>query len=234
MISDAVAKCELEEFRNTGVRISNWIDVEHFRPPTKEERDSARKILGISPEKRVLVSVGNCNVAKNHGELLRAIHILQPKTDLLYLHVGAEPNDLPERNLARQLGIDGNVRFCGSQKDIRTYLWSCDLFVMPSLHEGLAIAPLEAIATGCSVILTRAPGLVDIEEMTDHVHFVEPEAAALAAQIGILLAQPDQVEDPQFQEDSAVIRSYFAPAKGIRSIVERLYGLPSVDEGISG
>jgi glycosyltransferase involved in cell wall biosynthesis len=226
MISDSVAKCESEEFRNVGVRIFNWIDVEYFRPPTKEERASAREALGISARARVLLSVGNCAEVKNHGELLRAVHALQPRTELLYLHVGAEQNDLPERDLARQLGIDGNVRFCGSQQDIRTYLWSCDLFVMPSLHEGLPIAALEAIACGCSVVFSRVPGLVDFESLARHLHYADPNAASLAAQIGRLLAEPDEIEDAEFQKDSATIRAQFAPSKGVGIIAERLYGFP--------
>lgn len=227
MISDAVAKCEAEEFQNTGVPILNWIDVENFRPPASEEREAVRRFLAISPSTKVILSVGNCNEAKNHGELLRALHVLQPGTELLYLHVGAERDDLPERELARQLGIDGNIRFCGSQQDIRTYLWACDLFVMPSLHEGLAIAPLEAIASGCSVILARVPGLADLEGLTRHVHFAEPSAASLAAAIASLLPEPDQINDAGFQEDSATIRSLFAPSKGVGIIAGKLYGLPS-------
>jgi glycosyltransferase involved in cell wall biosynthesis len=226
MISDSVAKCESEEFRNAGVRILNWIDVEHFRPPTREERAVARNALGISPSARVLLSVGNCAEVKNHGELLRAVHVLQATTELLYLHVGAERNDLPERDLARQLGINGIVRFCGSQQNIRTYLWSCDLFVMPSLYEGLGIAALEAIASGCSVLLSRVPALVDLEELAHHLHYAEPNAASLAAEIGRLLAEPDEIENAEFQEDSATIRSHFAPSKGVGIIAERLYGFP--------
>ena len=226
MISDSVAKCESEEFRNVGVRIFNWIDVEHFRFPTKEERAAAREALGISSSAKVILSVGNCAEVKNHCELLRAVHILQAKTELLYLHVGAEQNDLSEQDLARRLGINENVRFCGSQQNIRTYLWSCDLFVMPSLHEGMAIAPLEAIASGCSVILSRVPGLVDFEALAPHVHFAEPNAASLAAEINKLLAAPDEIEGAEFQEGSATIRSHFAPSKGVEIIVERLYGFP--------
>jgi len=226
MISDSVANCESEEFRNPGARILNWIDVEHFRPPTKDERAAARKALGISPDAKVLLTVGNCAEVKNHRELLRAVPALPCRSQLLYLHVGAEQQDLPERNLARQLGIIENVRFCGSQQNIRQYLWSCDLFVMASLNEGMSIAALEAIASGCSALFSRVPGLVDFKSLARHLHYAEPNAASFAAEISTLLAAPDDFEDPGFQEDSAAIRSHFSPSKGVGILVEKLYGLP--------
>jgi glycosyltransferase involved in cell wall biosynthesis len=233
MVSDAVAECEWDEFRNSGVRIRNWIDAVHFRPPDKEERLAARESLGLSPSTKVLVSVGNCNKAKNHSELLRAVNILENIQNLVYLHIGNEQENFPERALAQQLGIEEKTRFCGSQPDIRTYLWACDLFVMPSLHEGLAIAPLEAIASECSVILSRVPGLQDLKALAPHVCFTEPDAQSIATEVRGLLEEPHPNEAGGFNQDSTAIRSHFPPREGVRIIRETLYGLPHLDENPS-
>jgi glycosyltransferase involved in cell wall biosynthesis len=231
MVSDGVADCEREEFKNVGVRIVNWIDTDRFRPPNEEERRVARVALGLPPTAAVLVSVGNCNQAKNHAALIGAVHELSADMEILYLHVGREQEGCPEREMTRQIGVSDKVKFCGPQRDIRTYLWACDLFVMPSLHEGLAIAPLEAIASGCPAILTRVPGLIDLEQAAPHVRFVRPEAEPIATEIRNLLAQPQAIKESDCQKDSMAIRSQFAPARGVQIICEELYGLPAHREG---
>ena len=225
MVSEAVAECEREVFQNRGAVIRNWIDVEKFRPPTDEEHLAARKTLGIPPAAKVLVTVGNCNAAKNHGELFRALQVLDDQKNLVYLHVGQEQDALPERNLAQQLGLSNRVRFCGSQEDVRTFLWACDLFIMPSLHEGLAIAPLEAIASGCTLILSRVPGLIDLEPLVTNVSFVPPDARSLATEICRRLAIAHETRKAQCLEDSIAVRSLFSPAEGIRIICENLYAM---------
>src|SRR5579872_5699383 len=73
MISHAVMACEWERFRNPGVRIYNWLNSTHFRPPSEEERVAARHQLNCAKEAFILCTVGNCNVVKNHSELIRAL-----------------------------------------------------------------------------------------------------------------------------------------------------------------
>jgi len=230
MVSEAVARCEQEVFHNHGTLVLNWIDPERFMPPSLEERLAARASLSLPPTTHVLLSVGNCNHAKNHPALLHAMAALDCPSELLYLHVGREQQGRPERDLATHLNQTHRVRFCGSQQDIRTYLWASDLFVMPSLHEGLAIAPLEAIASGCPVLLGRVAGLIDFEPIAAHATFVSPEALSLVSAITRHLARPFGHARHDCIEDSAAVRSHFSPARGVSILCETLYRMPKLAE----
>jgi glycosyltransferase involved in cell wall biosynthesis len=223
MISDGVMDCEMRNFGNAGVRTWNWLDTAFSRPPTELERLAARQAAGCEPSQRVILSVGNCNAFKNHQELLRAIAILPASLDLLYLHIGREPDDHPERALAAELGVAGRVRFLGSQDNIREFLWASDIYVMPSTREGLSIAALEAVASGTTAVFSNVAGLAEIAAQTQFTRLVAPEAREIAAALVDAAAMPPQLRRSQALADSEIVRRKFSVANGVRSIVEGLY-----------
>jgi glycosyltransferase involved in cell wall biosynthesis len=227
MVSDAVAECELEHFENSGVRLWNWLDTEYFRPPDIEERQSARNSLGCTDNQFVLVSVANCNTAKNHAAFLRALPRMKQIVSPLYFHVGREDTARRELALARQLGLMDEVRFMGSQADPRVFFWAADAFVMPSLHEGLAISPLEAIACGCPAILTEVSGLKEIATETKWTITVAPKDESIAAGLCRMAAIPSDIRFCRALEDSVIIRKRFSVDRGMRAMIENLYIVPS-------
>ena len=227
MISDGVMRCEWETYRNPGVRTWNWLDEERFRPATEDERQEARRSLGCAADQFVIVSVGNCNEFKNHPELLRAIALPAAPGNLLYLHVGREETHAPERALAQELGIAEKVRFCGSQEDIRPFLWAADAFVMPSLREGLGMTAIEAIASGTMTILSRVEGLSDIAAHAESPIFIGANAADIASALAEAAALPLNERRSRVAADSERIRHRFSVANGVRSIVEGLYAWKS-------
>jgi len=223
MISNSVQNCEWERFRNRGIRISNWLDTAYFRPPTPEERSTARSSLCCQAEQFVIVSVGNCSVVKNHPEILRAISLLPATIAPLYLHVGKELADQPERALAAELNLAERVRFLGSQGDPRQFLWAADIYVMPSLREGLGISALEAIAAGVPAVLANIDGLADIAAETDSVVLTTTAARSIAD--GIAQVASVQIEERQTRAllDSARIRERFSISNGVQSLISGLY-----------
>lgn len=223
MISDGVQQCEWQTFRNPGVRIFNWFDAARFRVPTAEERDSARSSVACPSDQFVIVSVGNCNHVKNHPALLRALTLLPSNLNWLYLHVGREPSHQPERALAAELGIGERVRFCGSQEDIRQYLWAADVYVMPSLREGLGIAAVEAVATGTPVVFTDIEGLREVAEDIEHAVLVATDAESIAQGIQRVVAMPSAARRALQLAGSERMRAKFSPEQGVRSIVAGLY-----------
>ena len=223
MISNSVQKCEWERFRNRGVRISNWLDTIHYRPPAPEERFAARSSLCCQEEQLVIVSIGNCNDAKNHSEILRAISLLPAAVAPLYVHVGKELADQPERALAAELNLAERVRFLGSQGDPRQFLWAADAYVMPSLCEGLGISALEAIACGVPAVLVNIDGLADIASETDSVVLTSTAAQSIAD--GIAQVASTQIVERQARAllDSARIRELYSIPNGVQSVINGLY-----------
>lgn len=223
MISNGVEECEKERFHNQGVRIWNWIDTEHFRPPSPLERELARLSLGARPEDFVIVSIGNCNDTKNHGAILRAIPLLPTAIRPFYLHIGREQLSCSEQKLAAELGILNTVRFLGSVEDSLHFLWAADVFVMPSLHEGLGIAALEAVAAGAPLVCSKVDGLSDVASATRHAVLTTTRHESVAQGISLIASLPIAQLREQALEDSRSIRSRFSARHGVRSIVHGLY-----------
>ena len=90
-------------------------------------------------------------------------------------------------NLAKESGIASDMLFLGMVGDSRQLLDALDVFVFPSLKEGLGVALLEAMACGLPVVATRAGGVVDIVEDQRNGLLVSPrEPASIADAIASL------------------------------------------------
>lgn len=161
-VGPSVQENETVRFRNPTRIIVNWFDAPRFVPPTEAERHRERDRLGLPPDRPVVVVVGNCAPVKNHEPLLRAVaqHCSEP----YLLHVGEESDRRSECELSLSLGIRGRCRFLG-RVDPLPALYAADLFVMPSLYEGLGVASVEALATGLPALLTDVPGSRDLREV---------------------------------------------------------------------
>jgi glycosyltransferase involved in cell wall biosynthesis len=122
---------------------------------------------GTPREERVVLFVGRFAREKGVEYLLRAIpHILEtlPKTVFMFIGGGAsETEKQVMEKLANDLNIGGSVRFLGKipHDCLGDYYARADVLVMPSLSEGHAIVPLEALACGTPVIGTRIPGIIE-------------------------------------------------------------------------
>ena len=228
MISSSVQACEWKQYRIAGYRTCNWFDTAHYRPPSSTERENARHALKIKQSDFVIVSVGNCNSAKNHDALLRAIAQLPSSLGALYIHIGREEHDLPERRLAADLGILDRVRFVGSQQDPRTFLWAADLFAMPSKTEGLSIAALEAIASSTPALFSNVAGLADIAAETRWTQLTTTSSSSIAEGIVKIASTDPLLRLKHAVADSDLVRDRFSPRNGVRSIVTALYTEHSV------
>ncbi len=223
MISDGVDAWEQKHFRNRGVRIWNWIDTARFKPPRPLERSTAREALGLSPEDFVIVSAGNCNDVKNHEAILRALPLLPAAIKPLFLHIGREEAGHREQVLAAELGIEDKVRFLGSQADILPFLWAADAFAMPSLHEGLGLAAIEAAAAGVPLVCAHVDGLSDIAAITNYTILTSTTPESVAEGLAYAASLPIAELRNRALEDSRSVREHFSIRSGVESIVCGLY-----------
>lgn len=169
-ISRSVQDNERETFKNKCQLAWNFSDESKFPIADKNIGYAMREILGVEVDSFVLLSVGNCHSEshckiKNHQLILHAIALLPDaiKKKVVYLHVGSEMEGYPERKLAKNLGIETQVRFLGSRCDIWKLLCAADVYVMSSLQEGLGNSTIEAAFSGREMILTKVKGLVDFQ-----------------------------------------------------------------------
>ncbi len=140
--------------RRKSTVILNSIDLSHFRPPSAEERAAARLELGIGSQQRVVLFVGSLDGRKRPQLLVNPIRELRREgLDVLLLLAG----DGPLRAELDKVADGHEVRVVGFRDDIRPLYWVADLFVLPSSHEGMPMAALEALGCGLPVLLSDIP-----------------------------------------------------------------------------
>jgi glycosyltransferase involved in cell wall biosynthesis len=164
------------------VTVLNGIDMGMF--DNVEGVRETRGGLEIPAEGKVVGTVGRLAEQKGFVYLIQAIPaILEACPQTWFVFAGSGPLESQLRSLAEELGVTDHCRFLGFRADIPQLLCTYDLFVLPSLWEGLSITQLEAMAAGRAVIATDIKGnreVISNEEDGLLVPPADPEALALA------------------------------------------------------
>jgi glycosyltransferase involved in cell wall biosynthesis len=148
-------------------------------------------------EPRTLVSVGNLRAEKGHAILLEAfVSIVDRFPDARLLLVGDGPlrGDL-EHQVSRD-GIANSVEFIGATDDVWSYYARASVFVLPSHHEMLGIAAMEAMAAGLPVVASSVGGIPEVVADGVTGYLVPPRnPRAFAARVIDLLDSPDRCRE---------------------------------------
>lgn len=158
------------------------------------ERAALRRELQVGEDELLVVAIGNLYPVKGHAVLLRALAELEeqggaPAWRLAIAGRGEEEQRL--RDMAADAGIASRVHVLGFRSDAPDILAAGDLFVMPSLSEGLPLALVEAMATGLPIIASDVGGIPEVVARDQEAVLV-PAASppALAAAMRSLLGDP--------------------------------------------
>lgn len=145
------------------VVLNNGIDTERYKF-LKEIRDRKRNELGIAPETFLITNIGRMVGQKNQKRLLDIFalyHDTDKDSKLAVIGTGPLENELKEKT--EKKGLADDVLFLGSHSDVNEILMASDLFLFPSLFEGLGIVLVEAEATGLECVFSsNIPGEVDL------------------------------------------------------------------------
>lgn len=136
------------------------IDTTKFAP-NPGVRARKRQELGLKDDEIVLLSVGEVNENKNHKLVIEALAQMGRK-DIRYIICGAGPLMDPHRQLAEKLGVAGQLILAGFRRDVAEFYQAADIFVFPSLREGLSVSVMEAMASGLPVVCSRIRGNTDL------------------------------------------------------------------------
>lgn len=124
-------------------------------------KEAARRELGIGADETILLSVGDLNKRKNHQVLIRALPFLKELNPHLYI-AGWDQLDGGLERLAEELGVGDEVTLLGYTRQLSLYFGAADMFLFPSLQEGLPIALIEAMSNGLPVVATDIRGTNDL------------------------------------------------------------------------
>jgi sugar transferase (PEP-CTERM/EpsH1 system associated) len=172
--------------------IPNGVDVDRFQP--RDERVELRRSFGL-PETGLLIgTVGRFDPIKNYQVLVEAFGRLAarfPESGLAFL--GDGPLELDLRALADRLGVGHRVYWPGRRSDPQNFLPALDIFVLPSLSEGMSNVVLEAMASRLPVVCADLPGHREVFSPGVEGVLVSPcDAPSLGDALALLLADAER------------------------------------------
>ena len=135
--------------------LNNAIDLDKFKYNEKVRKEK-RKELSISDDTLVIGHVGRFVEQKNHKYLIDIfdeVHKKNKNSILLLAGQGPLMNEIKEK--VNKLRIEDNVKFLGQRNDINELYQTFDVFVLPSLYEGLPVVGIEAQATGLLCLFSK-------------------------------------------------------------------------------
>ncbi len=191
-ISEPVRRHLIEDFKvrpERVVLIRHGIDLKRFTPRSQHEKTALRHFWSIPEDKRLVGHIGRLSVVKGQVYFLEAARMLLVRRhDVFFLLIGEGPEKAALRAAMERWGLEPHIRLVASTKDTSLALSLMDVFVMPSLEEGLGLSVLEAQAQGVPVVASRVGGLSDIIQDGITGRLVAPrDAGGLTEAVGHLL-----------------------------------------------
>jgi glycosyltransferase involved in cell wall biosynthesis len=248
--SRAVARliaAQRDLFRCRGVKIAvirNGVDLDRF-DPDRYDRARCRRALGLEADALVVGTVARLVPVKNLGHLLEAVRLLVDRIGdarpVQVVIAGPDGGEGPAlRAQARALGLAGRVRFLGPRADVPEVLRALDVFVLPSIQEGVSFALLEAMAMGLAVVATQTDSIA--ETLGDAGYLVSPlDPLRTALALQELLSHPAHLRElgrrsrqralrhgliPMVREYETVLASAFADGKRRPAFRRRIAVVP--------
>ncbi|MDQ3762047.1 MAG: glycosyltransferase [Actinomycetota bacterium] len=139
------------------VVVRNGVDLTKFTPAGEQTRTAARDRLGVDREVPLAVCLGRVTRQKGQDVLLRAWPQVRRQHPEAQLCIVGDGDLLPTLRSCAPPG----VRFVPPVPDPRPWYAAADVVVLPSRWEGLSLTLLEALACGCSVVVSNIPGLAE-------------------------------------------------------------------------
>lgn len=179
------------------VTIHNGIDINNTSNLTKqlarEKLSGVTSNLRLTTSKFLIGSIANLYPTKNLPALITAAeNITKTNSDTIFVIIGEGPEKKNLQALVKQKKLESKVFLLGSIQNAKNYLPAFNVFVLPSVKEGLPYTLLEAMAQGLPIVATRVGGIFEMLEFYPQTHYrlVEPNnTEALTQAITELISQ---------------------------------------------
>ncbi|HWP59912.1 MAG TPA: glycosyltransferase family 4 protein [Candidatus Acidoferrales bacterium] len=178
-VSDFTRRNLVEHYRfpqGKLVTIHNGFDAPRFSR-SREHRAETRRRWAIPDDALAIGAVGRLKKVKGFDlaiELFRRLVAALPQRDMRLVLVGGGPIEQELERQAQAAGLDGRVLFPGFTERPWEAYPALDVFIMPSTNEGLPLALLEAMASGCCPIAMGVGGVPEVLTRPDVGWLVDP------------------------------------------------------------
>lgn len=163
--------------------------------------DQCRRELGLPEGDRIVGVVGNLYPVKGHQYLIDSIPaVLKECPDTSFVFAGRGQLEPELKEQVHRLGLDKRVYFLGLRQDIPRILALLDVFVLPSLSEGLSMAILEAMIAGKPVVATQVGGNPELV-LDGETGFLVPPRDSQALASGLVTLLTNRQRAVQFAEN---------------------------------
>lgn len=194
---------ETEFIPGVGIDTEKYLNSNKYMYAEKNFREEKRKQLGLTKDNIVLLSVGELSRRKNHRMVLNALSQIQG-TQIRYVICGRGEQEEALKNEVTSLGLTGKVIFAGYRSDVDEFYQMADLFIFPSIQEGLPVALMEAMASGLPCLASDIRGNRDLlHQMAESCLFPLEEQETFLKKMEALIANPllrERVKDRNLVE----------------------------------
>lgn len=170
--------------------ILNGIEIQKF---LGHDRAALRRELGFGEDEIILGSIGRLATQKGFSYMIEAMPAIvakNPKARLVIAGIGDLEAEL--KTLVAAKAMEKHVTFLGFRRDAPQLLAAFDVFVHPSLWEGLSISLMEAMVAGCPIVCSRIPGNIEMIEDGRTGLFTEPaQPESIIAGVNRMLADSE-------------------------------------------
>lgn len=206
-----------QRFHARTVALVNGVGVDLSRFESPAARADTRAALGLAMDAPVVICVGEHSDRKNHETVLRAVAPLS-QAHVLFCGVGEKEEAL--RALARALDMEERTHFLGFRRDVPDLLAASDVFMFPSLQEGLPVSQMEAMAAGLPCVVSDVRGNVDLIRQGEGGFVRKPDDAA-----GFTQDLRRLLEDPALRESMGRRNRREMEAYSLNTVMEQMEAL---------
>jgi len=169
-------------------------------PLTNEKRAELRRLAGIPDDAFVLVHVGRVTPAKNHELILAAAQaILERHSNAWAVLIGLGSTDYAGSRLSKS--ITERFKTFEHRSDVVSFLQASDVFLFPSLNEGMPNALIEAMAAGCPVVASDIPAIREVFPPAYGAYLFAPtDVLGAVDRIERLIVHPDKAYGPRLMD----------------------------------
>ena len=194
-----------QRFHARKTAMVNGVGVDLGRFEAEVDRDAVRNELGLPVDAPAIITVGEHIPRKNHETVLRALALL-PDVHALFCGTGEKEDEL--KALAGELDVRDRAHFLGFRRDVPRLLAASDIFVFPSLQEGLPVSQMEAMAAGLPCVVSDVRGNADLVKNGQGGFLRKPcDHEGFAEDIALLLGDP-ALRENMAQRNRSIMHEY--------------------------